>query len=81
MHLFTKVMGDDPIKEETVIITMGQFTNPPKLIPTDEYHFYTISTFSRSNPPPPKKKRPGTCMGHHSLCTSFIFIFFTLWLV
>jgi hypothetical protein len=86
MHLFTKVMGDDPIKEETVIITMGQFTIPPKVIPADEYHFYTISTLSRSNPPPTKKtklSKPGTSIGHHSLCTSCIhvYIFFTLWKV
>ena len=72
MHLFTKVKGDDPIKEETVIITMGQFTIPPKVIPANEYHFYTISTLSRNNPPPPppdkktKLSKPGTSIGHHS---------------
>ena len=49
-------MGDDPIKEETVIITMGQFTIPPKVIPADEYHFYAISTLSRRNLPPTNKQ-------------------------
>ena len=44
--------GNDPIQEEMMIITMGHFTIPPKVIPAYEYHFYTISTFSWSNPPP-----------------------------
>jgi hypothetical protein len=72
MHLFTKVMG--PLKEEMMIITMDHFTIPPKVIPAYEYHVYTISTFSQSNPPtlpPPQKKhkktnKTGICIGHHS---------------
>ena len=51
--------GNDPIQEEMMIITMGHFTIPPKVIPAYEYHFYTISTFNGSNPLPnqnsPKK--------------------------
>ena len=41
-----------------MIINMGHFTIPSKVIPAYEYHFYTISTFSWSNPPPlsPLKK-------------------------
>ena len=85
-----KSNGGWPNKRRDVIITMGQFTIPPKVIPADEYHFYTICTLSRSNPPPPpthtqktKLSKPGTSIGHHSLCTSFIhvYIFFTLWKV
>jgi len=53
MHLFT----NDPSKEEMMIITMGHFTIPSKVIPAYEYHFYTISTFSWSNPPTPKKNQ------------------------
>jgi hypothetical protein len=71
MHLFTKVMG--PLKEEMMIITMDHFTIPPKVIPAYEYHFYTISTFSQSTPPPPtpqkkhkKTNKTGICIGHHS---------------
>jgi hypothetical protein len=39
-----------PLKEEMMIITMDHFTIPPKVIPAYEYHFYTVSTFRRSNP-------------------------------
>ena len=39
-----------------MIITMGHFTIPSKVIPAYEYYFYPISTFSWSNPPPPLKK-------------------------
>ena len=45
-------ISNEPIKEEMMIITMGHFTIPSKVIPAYEYHFYTISTFSWSNPPP-----------------------------
>ena len=35
---------------------MGHFTIPSKVIPAYEYHFYTISTFSWSNPPQKKSQ-------------------------
>jgi hypothetical protein len=32
--------GNDPIKEEMLIITMGHFTIPPQVIPAFLFHIY-----------------------------------------
>jgi hypothetical protein len=47
MHLFTKVMGQWPIKRRD---DDNNNVSLYKVIPAYEYHFYTVSTFSRSNP-------------------------------
>ena len=47
MYLFTKVMGQWPIKRRDDDNNNGLLY---KVIPAYEYHFYTVSTFRRSNP-------------------------------